>query len=117
MKTTARARCTHPGCHETAFWEFDTRKDAAKHHPRRQNWKCTRHTHPEEVLSSDNLTRTVTLTSTPSDSKFLDPAKDRFWHDGQRLASAFSHSAAHKAYATDFPEGTKLVITAQIILP
>lgn len=117
MKTTARATCTHPGCHETAFWQFDTRKDAAEHYETRRKWKCTRHSHPEEVLSETNLKRTVVLTAMPSSSHLLDPKKHRFWHDGARLGSAFSFSPAHKAYATDFPEGTKLIITARIELP
>jgi hypothetical protein len=115
MKTSARAKCTHPGCTETAFWSFGTRKEAAAHYKYREKWKCTRHTHPEEVLSTTNLERTVILTAQRSDK--LDPAKHRFWHNGIRLASGFNHSDAHKAYATDFPEGTRLIITARIELP
>lgn len=115
MKTTARATCKHPGCTESAFWSFDTRKEAAAHYKYREKWKCTRHTHPEEVMSTTNLERTVVLTAQRSDK--LDPAKHRFWHNGVRLASGFNHSDAHKAYATDFPEGTRLIVTARIELP
>lgn len=115
MKSTARATCTYPGCHETAFWQFDSRKDAAAHFKSRQNWKCTRHTHPEEVLSKTNLERTIVLTALPCDG--LDSVTHRFWHNGIRLGSGFNHSDAHKAYAVDFPEGTKLIITARIELP
>ena len=114
MKTTARATCKHPGCTESAFWSFDTRKEAAAHYPKREKWRCLKHTHPEKVLSVTNLERTVELVS------MLSPgcsAKDRFWHDGTRLGSGFNRSDAHYAYASEFPDGTKLIITARIELP
>lgn len=36
-----------------------------------------------------------------------------FWDDG----SGFTHGTGYKAYADDFPPGTRLIITARIELP
>lgn len=109
-KATARAKCSQPGCGEWAHWEYDTRKDMREASARRYAWKCTRHSRPEEVLSSDRLEITTTLIATKSGSGV-------YWYDGNRLGSGFSGGPGFKAWAEDFPEGTRLTVTAHIACP
>jgi len=112
MKITARAICTHAGCNEVAIYSYDSRKECASHAKRRSEWKCTRHQDVDQVLSVDNLCRKTVLTATKSDR-----ASGLYWHNGKRLGSGFVFGDGYKAFAKDFPEGTKLTITAQIDAP
>lgn len=118
MKTTAHAKCTHPGCNETAHWNFDSRREAAEHYPRRQKWKYTRHTKPDEVLGLSNLKLTKTLEAKKVNGFGGKPLRGLFWKsDESSGGNGFCRGTGYKAYADDFPEGTKIVVTAEIILP
>lgn len=110
MKTRVNVKCTEPGCFEYARFEYDTRRDAAEHFKTRREWKCTRHSNPHEVLSPDNR---ETVTGLVNKALPIGKATKLFWngHNG------FSSGPGFKAFAADFPEGTKLIITARIELP
>lgn len=101
-----RAECQHPGCKEVARFEADTRKEQEEIYKRHgRNWLCTRHTRPEEVLSPANLVRSTELESRQETyGRF-------FGHSG------FVSGPGFKIYAEDFPAGTKLRVTAEVILP
>ena len=108
-----RYNCAETGCSEryrtvadTRALERDIRVRYAKH-----PWRCTRHTYPDEVLSASNTTRTTVLTAQRLE-RYPD-LPDLFWGE----SSGFSFGPGFKAYAKDFPPGTKLIVTARIELP
>jgi len=112
MKTTARATCTHPGCIESIFWSYDTRREAKDHAPRRAVWKCGRHSNPDRNLGIDRLEITTVRTNKKvmfDSNKVL----GLFW-DG---TSGLTHGDGYRAAASDFPEGPRLIVTARIELP
>lgn len=111
MKTTGRAYCTHEGCKEVANYEYDSRKDYMAASESRNKWKCTRHSRPDEVLSVNNPSRSVEMIA--GKSKKYPQLDGNFWSE----KSSFQYGPGFKVYAGDFPEGTKLIITAQIVLP
>lgn len=132
--------CAESGCRERARYVYDTRRDyddAARRYAK-DPWLCTRHTKPHELLGLANrLIRAEAVASKVATSdyerrlgeyeravargsnfahrpaEFLDGL---FWQ-GAGLRSGFTCGPGFKAFATDFPEGTKLVITAEIVLP
>lgn len=108
-----RVYCGHEGCHETTFYSYDNKKEADRIYQKYGNgkWRCTRHSNPEEVLSLTNLKVQKILVAKHSEK--YPELKTLFWNHG----SGFTYGDDYKAYADDFPEGTKLIITAEIILP
>ena len=86
-----------------------------------KNWKCTRHAQPDKLLTLDHPAVSAVLVNTKvmttdmrGEPKFLQMS----WRaEGDTSGSGYSHSAAHNAYAEDFPEGTRLVITAYVETP
>lgn len=113
---TVRCVCSFPGCKETSFYHYDTQRDmregTAARQQRAGTWLCVRHTSPDEVLSESNSITSQTLLSVELDC-------GKFWSkqgDGS-LRSGFVFGNGYKAYAQDFPPGTRLTVTAQIELP
>lgn len=110
---TRRVACAYAGCKEVAHYRYDTHnhlRDAEKR-AAGKDWYCTRHDTPEEVLSPSNPERTVTLTAARSQRH--PNLKGLFWDTG----SGFIFGPGFKAYADDFPEGTRIVITYSVLLP
>ena len=121
---TIRRKCTHNGCKEWTFTTATTRREEAEIRLRHSKspYLCVRHTEPDEVLSADNLERTTTVTAgkvvarplpgidLPGEVRYLDGLS---WSSG----SGFTYGLGFKAYASDFPPGTKLIVTARIELP
>lgn len=121
---TIHLRCAHEGCREMSFTTATTRREETEIRQRynKSPYRCTRHTRPDEVLSLDNLERTTTIVAqkvearpvrgldTPGEVRYLDGL---FWSS----RSGFECGPGFKAYASDFPEGTRLIITARIELP
>ena len=68
-------------------------------------WRCVRHSQPDEVLSAENPETTCELTVEQK------PGGRYFGNFG------FVHGPGFKAFAKDFPEGTKIVVTATLIPP
>jgi len=107
-KWTSTLKCAHEGCSEYARYEYDTRSEyleASKRRVSRPAWTCIRHTNPEELLSPTNLETTFESIST-------EKSYGKFWG-----SNGFVHGNGYKAYADDFPVGTKLIVTARIVLP
>ena len=106
-----RATCSHPGCKEFARYEADTRAHYIELEKRYGigKWFCVRHSRPNEVLSADNIKIVDEQTI------FVEPY-GHFW--GKNSSSnGFAHGPGYKAFAEDFPPGTILRVTAEIILP
>lgn len=106
--------CAEKGCTERpAYYEYSSQRERAEAQGDRRKtpYRCSRHLRPEQVLSVENSERTMVRIAQRA-SGVKDPTK-LFW-DGQ---SGFDFGPGFKAYASDFPEGTRLVITARIELP
>jgi hypothetical protein len=101
-----RVVCSHPECREGATYRFDTKRDLNESHTlkTRATWKCVRHTDPERVLSTSNAQTVYAETSSRG------PAGRLYW--GGR--SGFVYGPGFKAWADDFPEGARIVITARV---
>lgn len=106
-----RAKCGHEGCTEFARYTYSNRNELRRLDQTYGygKYRCVRHSQPNEVLSPDNLLRT---------GEFIIFKEDygRFWGKDQ-ARSGFMHGPGFKAFAEDFPDGTVLRITAEIILP
>jgi len=113
MKRTVNVRCGFDGCKEFAHYEAKNRKEASELYAKYGSgkYRCCRHTSIEEVLGLENMKRTKTMTALKS-TKYTD-LTELFWDE----SSGFTSGPGFKAYANDFPKGTKLIVTAEIILP
>ncbi|NNU70415.1 hypothetical protein G9X67_34760 [Rhizobium sp. WYCCWR 11152] len=110
-KSIVRVTCGHPGCNEFARYEADNRKHSIDLYVRYGNgkWKCVRHSQPDEVLSSDNC-------KTVDEVKVIKHSQGLYWGK-EKGFSGFAHGPGFKAFAKDFPPGTILRVTAEIIAP
>lgn len=108
-----RLVCAESGCNYTTYTTADTRREETDIRRRyaEKPYRCVRHTHPEEVLSDTNRERSTVMVAGKSEKY---PHLDNlYWGRG----SGFVSGPGFKAYAEDFPEGTKLIISARIELP
>ena len=128
----ASFKCAEPGCRETQFFAVSTRAEEAELYAsqKRLPYRCTRHRNPEQYLRPGNeyvrhvLVATRVLSGFPDIPLYNeDPdwpyLKGLFWRrEGQeRGGNGFAFGEGFTAHAADFPEGTRLVVTAQIELP
>ena len=106
-----RVTCTHPGCKEWSPYHFDTRAEMKRHFDRepQATWKCIRHSRPDDVLSAENRTRVEVLTNFETDN-------GKFWGTS-RPFSGFASGYGFRAFSDDFPPGTRIKVTAELILP
>lgn len=109
---TLTAKCIEPGCNECSHYSYETRREYNEGYKRHANYKCSRHSYPEKVLSIQNLKNTTELVNMKGDLN-----NGLFWAKDGKLGSGFNFSDAHMAYSKDFPEGTILRITVEVILP
>lgn len=115
--------CDAEGCRESTLYQVPAIKQEARDlwEQRYRDWKCTRHANPDRLLSHDNPTRQVVLVATEKvdvDHKGVSTPLGLHWvREGKTSGSGFNFSDAHIAYAGDFPEGTRLVITAHVETP
>jgi hypothetical protein len=105
-------RCAQEGCREVSITNYEYKRDYADA-ARRENgqppWKCSRHAHPEEVLSVHNRETTATIVAgNKGQYSFL--TWEGYW-------SGHCSGPGFKAWAEDFPAGTRLTITTRIDLP
>lgn len=105
-KYTLNKPCEHEGCTEVGHWSFDTRQEYINGERSHRNYKCLRHSNADEVLSVDKTQTEVVMVLKKSGV-----CKDGLYWDG---SSGFAHGPGFMAWAKDFPEGTKLIVTARI---
>ncbi len=110
---SGRFECVEPMCQEVAHYEYSTRRDQTEAYKRyhKTPWRCIRHSQPQEVLSLANPKRATEIVS-----------KRHFTDSGADIGLYFNsfgfvHGPGFKVFAKDFPEGTKLIVTAEIVLP
>lgn len=112
--------CTHPGCTEHSHIEYTAHHELAGINP---IWKCPRHAQPDRVLSADNPETTAVLVLQPSYvTRWRGDAPElvgHFWgtEGTGKGFSSIESGPGFRADASDFPPGTRLIITARIELP
>ena len=106
-----RFKCGHEGCTEIVRYDADNLRHAADLANRYGNgkWRCVRHSQPDEVLS--NQVRVIS-----SEMKVIKEDHGLYWGKDTSFSS-FAHGPGFKAFAEDFPPGTVLRVTAEIIIP
>jgi hypothetical protein len=97
-----RKECATPGCNEYGHYT-DLTPEGYKRLSR-EPWYCVRHTQPEEVLGASNLRREKILEN-------VQLPHGRYWNG----SSGFAYGPGFKAYADDFPAGTKIRVIAEVI--
>jgi hypothetical protein len=103
-------RCAEDGCRETAYYEHASQREAAESRQWRAKhpYRCLRHTRPGEVLTQDGTERVGVLT-------VYEESYGKFWRgETDKSGSGSAHGPGFKAFAKDFPAGTRLVVTARI---
>lgn len=112
-KYTLSLKCNEEGCKEYVHYSYDTKKEYSAGYQRHiKTYKCVRHAHPNEVLNATDNMKIEKIVINGKSKKYPD-LKGLFWND----SSGFTYGNGWKAFANDFPEGTKIKITAEIILP
>jgi hypothetical protein len=120
-------KCAEPGCRDTQFLAHSTRADekAAWQRQHEKPYRCTRHANPERNLRPGNERVTQVLVATRRRSvRMIGHDEEASWlpglfwiPEGGTTGSGFTFGDGYNAHASDFPEGTRLVVTAQIEMP
>lgn len=113
MKSTVSVKCGADGCNEHRHYEADNKKEASRLYTKYGNgrYRCARHTNEEQVMGINNIQRETVLTA--EESKKYPELKELFWGGSQ----GFISGPGFKAYSNDMPKGTKIIITAKLVLP
>lgn len=106
-------RCAEPDCREVQFLVHDTLRDekAAYARQQRRPFRCSRHADPARNLrpGNESTRHVVVATRLPS---------GLYWvPEGADTGGGYTFGPGFNAHASDFPEGTRLVVTAQIEMP
>lgn len=115
MSKTTYFKCNEKGCPEhisfkyTMKWQLDELKKT--YH---KKWKCDRHKNPDKVLNQNNLKKQTILIC--GKSKKYPELKNLYWQkkNDLGLGLSFIKCVDFIAFANDFPEGTELIITAEV---
>lgn len=101
--------CGHPGCTERSNYRYQTKRDLMESfelkHFSNGRWRCVRHSQPDAVLSASNP-------STRAELLLEERPHGRLFGNW-----GFVHGPGFKAFAEDFPAGTKIIVTAELVLP
>ena len=115
-------KCAEPSCSDTQFYVHDTRADqnAAYKRQHENPFKCSRHADPDKNLRPGNeqTTYVVVATRLPSRRRPDEWLDGLYWiPESGKTGSGFAFGPGFNAHASDFPEGTRLVVTARVELP
>jgi hypothetical protein len=118
-------QCAEPGCRDVQFLVHSTRRDEAAAYRRQHEkpYRCTRHADPDRNLRPGNEQARTVLTAVKVQSGRTGTGQPielpgLFWRpEGAGAGSGFTFGPGFNAHASDFPEGTRLVITAEILPP
>lgn len=116
---TTSIKCAEPDCTDHAHYTYRTQREYAEIHARQKDhpYECTRHRNRHEVLRPDNTERTQVLIATKVPNHRGDGyLPGLFWipEGHNQGGSGFTFGPGYKAHADDFPEGTRLIVTARI---
>lgn len=104
-KHITQLQCIETDCKERSFYESATRAEQRQAECRAEGWHCVRHARPAEVLTSDRRLITYEVVSQRGTIGL-------YWN-----GFGFLYGPGFKVYPDDFPEGTMLRVTAEVILP
>lgn len=120
---TIELTCAEPGCREHSFAVAETRQEERDARARyaKHPYRCVRHMSPGEVLSAEEPNRSITLTVIEvhrKDYRGEDYVLGLYWgRDAESAHHGFVYGDGYKAFARDFPIGTRLTINVAIELP
>lgn len=103
-------KCNQEGCNEWGHYVYNTKKEYNEGYVRNKGFKCVRHSKPDSVLSVENK---IIISEQIAKKSSYPNLTENFW-DGK---NGFTYGNGYRAFAKDFPEGTILKVTAEIILP
>lgn len=100
--------CIVPGCKEIAHYEFSSLRNLQNSYEQkhRLSYKCCRHSHGDNVLTPENLK--TEWTSLP----IKEENYGKFFG-----GSGVIIGQGYYVAATDFPAGTRVKLTCEILLP
>lgn len=107
--------CAHDGCEKQSRWTYSSYKEMVnsfefRHYAKGKNWFCVRHNPRHTVLTPDFVVSH--WISEPSNTSDGCAATDRFFG-----SSGLIYGPGFYADAKDFPVGTRIKVTAEVILP
>lgn len=113
MKRNIRIHCGQQNCHAITIYEVDNLKEQSRilREEGHGKWKCIKHSDLEELLNLNRLQTTKIFKAIQSPRH--PDLTQLFWNGSFGL----QFGPGFKAFANDFPPGTILKITAEIILP
>lgn len=125
---TYTIRCANGGCHESTFYLYASQREYSELHKRQvaNPWKCFRHRDPDANLRPGNESTETVLVATKVAAGPVPGFPDKgerwlpglYWREeGAAAGSGLTHGPGFNAHASDFPEGTRLVVTARIEIP
>lgn len=106
---TLTCHCGHDGCKERATFRYSSRREMmsslAANNYTNGRWRCTRHARPSEVLGVGNTsTRHELIVEQKLYGRFFGPF-------------GFVFGPGFRAFASDFPPGTKIIVRAEVVFP
>lgn len=113
MKRIVSFKCAEPNCKEYHHISCANRKEVVQtQNSYSGKWECTRHASPEKLLSTTNQKRYAEAVALP-----VKGAPGLYWHGEGFIRSGFCSGPGFKAFAKDFPEGTKIQVKIRVVLP
>lgn len=122
--------CAEPDCREKRDREFETRDEEAKALKYQQEapWKCIKHSEPEKYLQPGNEETAYTFISSRIRCQKLAGRREwvetdewepgLYWlREGWPYRSSQVSGPGFVAETSEFPEGTRLMVTARILPP
>jgi hypothetical protein len=108
-----RKNCVHEACKEVGVWSYERQKDLVASFENRNEYRCVRHSRPNEVLGDGQTTIESVRVS------YRGPADRLYWGvpPDFKNGSGFIYGPGFKAFAQDFPEGTRLIISVRVETP
>lgn len=110
-----KLRCSEENCRECSHYEYDNRKDYQDAIIRHKGYKCLKHSEygKSRLMSVDSLKKEKILINNKSETN-----NSLFWaNENGKLESGYQHGPGFQLWSKDFPEGTILKVTAEVILP
>jgi hypothetical protein len=120
-----RFNCAEGRCRESVTYRCETRaeENEARMRHRDKPWKCVRHDRPDHHLRPGNESVSQVMVASRIRTKPWRGEPGRYveglyWlpEDGEH-GSGVAHGPGFNAYASDFPEGTRLIVTARVEVP
>lgn len=113
----SRFECAEPGCSEYESYTHDFRRDEISMRDLRRQFpfRCVKHREPGRYMKPGNEATRHVLVATASVEPLPGRKPHLTWHpEGKSSGSSIASGDGYYADANEFPEGTRLVVTAQI---